>query len=165
MEKAWKIWKTIKLGTFDSVEQLCKAIEQSGSIVHSSVDVLFSQTKLAVERRSIDLVVVSVKDLRFSKPTEYAKILKRAQREGLKECPAEVGLQLRLQYPEQPEGEIFLIGMAGIQDETSHDIGRYCLMNEPNNGEKSNLAQWRTYRYGLAAFGQICIFYVTVINS
>jgi hypothetical protein len=70
---------------------------------------------LSRTRTAVDLVVLSVSELGFGKPGASLKdIYARAKSLGFALCPAEVGPQLRLQYLEQPPGEVLHIGMEPI---------------------------------------------------
>ena len=71
--------------------------------------------KIVAQATEINLVVVSVGELGFKEAsTEIQEIFKKAQELGLKLCPAEVGPQLRLQYPQQPKEEMLLVAMEPI---------------------------------------------------
>jgi hypothetical protein len=66
-------------------------------------------------RTEVDLVVFSVFELGFGKQGAPLKdIYARAKSLGFALCPPEVGPQLRLQYLEQPPGEVLHIAMEPI---------------------------------------------------
>jgi len=70
---------------------------------------------LSRERTEVDLVVLSVSELGFGKQGASLKdIYARAKSLGFALCPPEVGPQLRLQYLEQPPGEVLHIAMDPI---------------------------------------------------
>jgi hypothetical protein len=63
---------------------------------------------VSVVQTKVELVVATAADLRA---TTLVQLYARAQQIGLSPAPAEVGPQLRLQYPHQPLGEFLSIGM------------------------------------------------------
>jgi hypothetical protein len=64
--------------------------------------------RVSVVQTKVELVVATAADLRA---TTLVQLYARAQQIGLSPAPAEVGPQLRLQYPHQPLGEFLSIGM------------------------------------------------------
>jgi hypothetical protein len=70
---------------------------------------------LSRTRTEVDLVVVSAFELGFGKQGASLKdIYARAKSLGFALCPPEVGPQLRIQYLEQPPGEVLHIAMEPI---------------------------------------------------
>jgi hypothetical protein len=108
------IWKRVTLGTLNSVNDIRDALEAAHvHIGDAANEVLgrpaftFSQTKI-----ESDLVVVAVTDLGFGEAgAPLGDVYTRAEQLGLALCPAEVGPYLRLQYLQQPVGEILQIAM------------------------------------------------------
>jgi hypothetical protein len=113
-----KVWKTIKLGTgIKSGKHFCSSLEQkkfrSGKWAR---DMLQQKAfTIAAEETAMDLVVLSVAELGFKAGAHYQQICTRALELGLELCPAEVGPQLRLQYPDQPHNETLTIAMEVIR--------------------------------------------------
>ncbi len=70
----------------------------------------------APEAYEVDLAVVAVAELGFTKRTTNRKIWCRAQELSLALCPPEVALYLRLAYGEQPANECFWVAMKQISD-------------------------------------------------
>jgi hypothetical protein len=86
---------------------------------------------LSRTRTEVDLVVLSVSELGFGKQgASLNNIYARAESLGFALCPPEVGPQLRLQYLEQPPGEVLHIAMDPI---TKYDGDRVSLSLE--NGD------------------------------
>lgn len=112
------IWKTIQLGTQKTVNGLQKSITRSGANISDwSKDIMFKpEFTLSKEKKDVDLVILSVKELGFPDGATRQQIFDKAQSIGLELCPAEVGPQLRLQYTDQPKGEWLLIAMNPIKD-------------------------------------------------
>lgn len=111
------IWKTIELGTrLKTAEDFRVALNACGnSIARCADDILSAPAFMVSETEGyVDLVNVSVADLGFKCAVSYWDIIEVALSMGLKLCPAEVGPQLWLQYPEQPKGEWLRIGMLPI---------------------------------------------------
>lgn len=110
-------WKTIQLGAHKDADTYRAALKQSGfRIGNWANDILGKPAFTVSEPTEIDLVIVSVAELGFPNGAPRQKIYDKAESLGLSRCPAEVGPALRLQYPDQPNGEWLLIGMEPISD-------------------------------------------------
>lgn len=149
------IWKTIKLGTgLKTAEDFRHALGQAKMTIGGwGEDLLGKSSFTASEMETeVDLVSISVGDLGFTQPADRREIMARAFELGLDLCPAEVGPQLRLQYPDQPKGEWFMIAMEPITGSdgypnvfcVGHDYdegvlflngyrGEYDLLNAPHD--------------------------------
>lgn len=119
-ENPWEkpeTFKVIEIGTHKDVESLRKALEESRArMIGDWASDILNKTKLSKSKQSLDLVVRSVKELGFPNGAQYKDICKAAESQGLDLCPAEAGPQLRLQYPDQPNGEWLVIAMEPIKD-------------------------------------------------
>ena len=111
-----KTFKTIEIGTYKDVKSLRKAIEAPGARISSWAGGILNKTPLSKSKQFLDLVDVSVKELGFPQGAQLKDIYEAAKNLGLDLCPAEVGPQLRLQYPGQPYGEWLVIAMEPISD-------------------------------------------------
>lgn len=106
------VWKTVTIGgkkeyTFNSDIN-----------IFSYAKDLQSKTPLTKKKESIDLVILTPKDLGFTGyPTtkQFFDEINLAKY-GVELCPAEVGLALREQYTNQPVGEWLYIAMKPITD-------------------------------------------------
>jgi hypothetical protein len=104
----FKIWRTVKLGTGDN--NFHRALGPF-DLRYCEEEILNAASRSAtIYVKELDLVCVTLSDLGMWSG-DYPAICKRAQAIGLELCPAEVGLQLRLQYTDQPKGETLLLGM------------------------------------------------------
>ena len=118
-ENPWEkpeTFKIIEVGTFNDVKSLRKALEESGARISDWAGDILNKTKLSKSKQSLDLVALTVAELGFPKGAKLEDIYKAAKNQGLDLCPAEVGPQLRLQYPDQPNGEWLVIAMEPIND-------------------------------------------------
>ena len=61
-----------------------------------------------------------------------------AEAHGLARCPAEVGLQLRLQYPNQPKGEWIMVAMDAVSD----SLGALCVFRVEHDSDDRWLATY-----------------------
>lgn len=116
-------WKTIQLGTHNSVNQLRQALIDDGFKIGPWCDDIFKKITVAPKTTEIELVVVTVAELGSPNGATRQKIYDKALSLGLHLCPAEVGPQLRLQYLDQPGGEWLFVAMDPIAD--SH--GSLCV--------------------------------------
>ena len=117
---SWKVWKTITLGTYQSITTLHNALEVQGNHVSPWANDILNKILLYSKKTCVDLVIISVADLGFKEGATYKDILVCATNLGLKKCPAEVGPQLRLQYKNQLNGEWLRIAMEPIIDSEGH---------------------------------------------
>jgi len=119
-ESPWEkpeTFKIIEIGTHKDVKSLRKTLEESGGArIGDWASSILNKTKLSKSKQSLDLVVLTVKELGFPQGAQLKDIYEAAKNQGLDLCPAEVGPQLRVQYPDQPSGEWLVIAMEPIKD-------------------------------------------------
>jgi hypothetical protein len=111
------IWKHITFGTFSGVNAMRAALETAHVHIGDSANEVLGRPTFAWSQTKIesDLVVVAVSDLGFGETgASLAQIYARAVRLGLELCPAEIAPYLRLQYLQQPVGEILQIAMRPV---------------------------------------------------
>ena len=111
------VWKRVTLGTYKGVNGLREALDAARMRVGDSADEILGRPAFPYSKTKsdLDLVVVTAADLGFPPgSTPVAEIYRRAMQLGLELCPAEVGPQLRLQYPNQPLGEFLHIAMQPV---------------------------------------------------
>jgi len=105
-------WKTIWLGTYKSAEELKTALLKVGCETDSWGDDILKKVVVATEPTEVELVQTTAVELGFPDgEATRAQIYAAGLNRSWQLCPAEVGPQLRLQYPDQPEGEWDLIAM------------------------------------------------------
>jgi hypothetical protein len=135
---SFKTWKTIKLGTGTaSGPAFADALKAKGVTVTTggttnSAEELLGKADFAIAAQptSVELIRVTPRELGFDKrKPEHDLLYKKAKELGLGACSLEVGPQLRLQYLNQPKGEMLFVG---IQKEANYAMNRlsYALSNE-----------------------------------
>jgi len=115
--RAWKTWKTIKLGTdLKTADDFRQAIERSGYNIGYWANEMLDKLafEAVIKETELELIKVSLKELGFPQGATLSKIYQRAQELGLELCPAKVGPQLRLQYQFQPNEDWLIIAMEPI---------------------------------------------------
>lgn len=113
----WSVWKSIKLGTgLSNASDIQAALDSNWCQIDEwTVDILRRpEFNVARVEGQVKLVSVLVNDLGFNHGAQYGDICIRGLDLGLRYSPAEVGPQLRLQYYDQPEGEVLHIAMEAI---------------------------------------------------
>ena len=111
------IRKSIVLGTRSSGDALHEALAAARCGVGTLASAALDQPTFPVSQHEtkIDLVVLSSTELGIGTDgAPLQEIYRRALQLGYALCPAEVGPQLRLQYPNQPIGEFLRIAMDPI---------------------------------------------------
>jgi hypothetical protein len=113
-EEPWpfrNIWRTITIGNYKDGYDLRDAIRKSYEC---------DRAKGMIERivpnktkRILNLVLVSGEDLGFEDGVFAQDMYNRGHVFGLSPCPTEVGPELRLQYPDQPQDESLVLVMDG----------------------------------------------------
>lgn len=112
-------WKTIELGTgLKTADDFRGALNAGGYKVGPWGNDLLERPEFKVSSSAarLDLVAVTVQELGLPHDAFRSDIYARAKEFGLELCPPEVGPQLRLQYPNQPQDEWLLIAMVPIVD-------------------------------------------------
>jgi hypothetical protein len=114
MEGVFPTWKTITLGTHQTPDSLGIALRSAGFKITDACEKILKEVALAPTRTEVQLVNISLGDLGFQGGVHRIETYSRGMELGLELVPAEVGPQLRLQYPDQPPGEIVLPAMEPI---------------------------------------------------
>jgi hypothetical protein len=129
--------RTLKLGTgIRDAHGFRAALKDAEFYIGDLASDLLNKPAFTVspEAKEVELVIVSAADLGFKKTATRKDIYARATELGLVLCPAEVGPQLRLQYPDQAKGEWLFIGMEPIEL-SPHDF-RIFEVERRNNDEQ-----------------------------
>jgi hypothetical protein len=115
-------WKAIELGTIPFVDNCRRTLWSKGMKLDRFAKDLLDHPafKVAPTHTTISLVSLSLANLGFGRGSHLEDIYAAACQEGLQLCPAEVGPQLRLQYPDQPPREDLFIAMEAIPDSGNH---------------------------------------------
>ncbi len=111
------VWRRITTGTFANSFALLSALDAAGCVIGNSAEEILARPAFTVGtlKTTVELFAVSAAELGFQTATvPLADIYARAQQLGFALAAAEVAPQLRLQYFDQPMGEL-LIGMAPIK--------------------------------------------------
>lgn len=119
-------WKTITIGTKKSVEDLSRTLTDNGFQSSERANDILKKTTLASVETEIELVEVSFSDLGLKEATSRRAVYARAKKLGLDLVPAEVGPQLRLQYADQPMGELIVMAMKSIAS-SDRSLRVFCL--------------------------------------
>src|SRR5690349_24189618 len=111
------VWRRITTGTFANSFALLSALDAAGCAIGNSAEEILARPAFTVGalKTTVELFAVSAAELGFQTATApLADIYARAQQLGFGLAAAEVAPQLRLQYFDQPMGEL-LIGMEPIK--------------------------------------------------
>lgn len=110
----WKTWKTIELGWGPkTIPAFYEAIEQAGMKMEKQRPG-YPSFSITTEKTAVDLVNVSVEELGFKDGADQKEVYARACELGLDLCPAEVAPRLRLEYVDQPAGDILVVAMEPV---------------------------------------------------
>jgi hypothetical protein len=113
----FQIWRTITLGTYKGVDAYRDALDSARIKVGLSADEILGRPAFPYAKMKTDvkLAVLSAAELGVeSDESSLSDVYERARRVGLELCPAEVGLQLRLEYRNQPLGEALDVAMEPV---------------------------------------------------
>ena len=114
-------FKTIKLGTkgLKTPADFIMSLKDSGDLIGDWASNLLDKpefkTSISDDEIEVDLVILNTAQFTGKDGGTTAEVFIGAERLGFKKCSAEVGPQLRLQYPDQPEDEWLVIGMEPIR--------------------------------------------------
>lgn len=110
----FKRWRTVKIGTYKSVERLANTLTANGFRISDGAATILERMTLAPIETEIELVQVTAHELGFNQPTRRDALYARAKELGLGIVPAEAGPQLRLRYADQPMGNWMLMAMPPV---------------------------------------------------
>lgn len=124
--------------SIQSPEEAEKALLDKGYEISDWAKGILSKVTFNKEGKTYNLVSFSVSQLGFPNGATLQEIYEKAQELGLELCPAEVGPQLRLQYPDQSNGEYLSVAMNSIFDSEGNsnlfnvkrDVGELWLDND-----------------------------------
>ena len=118
-------WKAISLGTFGSTYALFDALDAAGIHVGEMAAEALHRPAFTIgqAQTNLQLVVLSASELGINEPVSLATLYSRARRHGYELCPAEVAVQLPLQYRGQQVGEFLNIAMEPIASYEDESIG------------------------------------------
>lgn len=105
------VWKTLKLIAYPNVNKVISTLRSSHCCTGFGASKIMGgrSFRLTTKEREVNLVKISARQLGFHKSVHYANIFVRGYDCGLRSCPVDLAAQLRIQYTDQPEGEILRI--------------------------------------------------------
>lgn len=130
------VQKTIRLGNgFRTSGHFWNIFRPLGmSISQPAMDLIDrSDFKTSPTEVEIDLVIIPVRLLGFKLSPTRKEIISRGLEKGYQLCPAEVGPQLRLQYPDQPRGDL-VIAMEPVWN-GNHQLNVFSVDHTANTDE------------------------------
>jgi hypothetical protein len=115
------IWRTTTLGSYKGVDGYREALDAAKIKIGDAADEILGRPAFAYVKGEInvELTLVSAAELGVEKETTLADFYRRGRQLGLELCHPEVGPQLRLEYRDQPVGEI-----APYHDGADQDLRR-----------------------------------------
>ena len=128
--------RTIQIGTHRDLDSIRESLRGGNNIMIGAwAYEIFFKVPLSPSPKSLNLGFVTVGELGFHGGAKWSNILKAAQNSSsLSLCPPEVGLQLRLQYLNQPIGEKLFVAMKPIVSD-----GGYPMIFELSNSNSGLL--------------------------
>ncbi len=113
-----KVWKTVPVGIYQNTDEIRDAYHFRSWPVdfNAGVDSILSQGPIAFAATpaTVNLVMVCAEDFGFRHDVSYEDLCNAARARGLIPCSAEVVLQLRLVYDDQPRKDEQYVAMNPI---------------------------------------------------
>jgi hypothetical protein len=133
----FSVWKTIQLEKDKSADGFRDALKKEGYTIDCLANYILGTVNLTIDgTRKVELVKVSMSDLGFTKETKGIDIYHKALSLGLKLCPREVGLELPLQYKDQPNGEGIVVASDPMKGPKEMPIDFLFSINRMTDGAK-----------------------------
>jgi hypothetical protein len=109
----FRTWRTTTIGSYKGVNAYRDALDEAKIKIGDAADEILGRPtfRYVGEKTEVELAVVSAAELGVESESSLADLYNRARQLGLMLCPAEVALQLRLDYRDQPFGETLIIAM------------------------------------------------------
>ena len=128
-----QVWRRTTLGTRKGVDAYRDALEAASIKVGDDADEVLGRPafRYADKKTDVELALLSAAELGLeAEASPLSEVYRRARQIGLEPCPPEVGPQLRLDYRDQPLGEVIHIAMMPVA--TYH--GRLTILGLTNFG-------------------------------
>jgi hypothetical protein len=112
----FRTWRTTTIGSYKGVNAYRDALDAAKIKIGDAADEILGRAAFpyAIEKTVVKLTVVSAAELGVESESSLADFYNHARQLGLMLCPAEVALQLRLDYRDQPLGETLIIAMEPV---------------------------------------------------
>ena len=112
----FRTWRTTTIGSYKGVNAYRDALDAAKIKIGDAADEILGRSAFpyAGEKTEVELAVVSAAELGVESESSLADFYNHARQLGLMLCPAEVALQLRLDYRDQPLGEALIIAMEPV---------------------------------------------------
>jgi len=112
----FRTWRTTTIGFYKGVNAYRDALDVAKIKIGDAADEILGRPAFpyAGEKTMVELAIVSAAELGVKFESSLADVYNRARQLGLMLCPAEVALQLRLDYRDQPLGEALIIAMEPV---------------------------------------------------
>jgi hypothetical protein len=133
-------WKIVTIGEQRSVKDLVKTLANNDFQVSDWARDILQKITLADGETEVELVQITVRELGFGEGACREAIYHRAKELGIDLVPAEVGPQLRLQYPDQPLEDWVLLAMEPVVD-SSGDLTVFSVI-------RHNACRWLSSNRG-----------------
>jgi hypothetical protein len=112
----FRTWRTTTIGSYKGVNAYRDALDAAKIKIGDAADEILGRPAFPYvgEKTEVKLAVVLAAELGVESESSLADFYNRARQLGLMLCPAEVALQLRLDYRDQPLGETLIIAMEPV---------------------------------------------------
>ena len=112
----FRTWRTTTIGSYKGVNAYRDALDAAKIKIGDAADEILGRPafRYVGDKTEVELAVVSAAELGVESESSLADFYNRARQLGLMLCPAEVALQLRLDYRDQPLGETLIIAMEPV---------------------------------------------------
>jgi hypothetical protein len=109
-------WRTVTLGIHKGVAAYRNALDAAKIKIGDAADEILGRPAFpyATSKTEVQLALVSTSELGVDTESNLSDIYRLAKKFGLTLCPSEVGPQLRLDYRDQPVGEVLDIAMEPV---------------------------------------------------
>jgi hypothetical protein len=109
-------WRTVTLGIHKGVDAYRNALDAAKIKIGDAADEILGRPAFpyVTSKTEVQLALVSAPELGVDIQSKLSDIYRLAKRFGLTLCPGEVGPQLRLDYRDQPVGEVIDIAMEPV---------------------------------------------------
>ena len=112
----FNIWRTATVGIHKGVDAYRNALEAAKIKIGDAANEIMGRPafRYVTSKTEVQLILVSASELGVDTEFNLSDVYRLAKRFGLTLCPGDVGPQLRLDYRDQPVGEVLDIAMEPV---------------------------------------------------